>query len=127
MNQQRKLFSLAPVLVLVALAGGCVTQSRERAQEQAAYLAGQNAALRQQQLDQTPSVTVIGPVQNERVPWVEGLTLAQAIATADYLDSRTPKKITITRNGDSASLDPDVLLKGVAIPLEPGDVVEIEP
>jgi hypothetical protein len=55
------------------------------------------------------------------------LTLAQAIATADYLDARAPKQITITRNGESATLDPNVLLNGTDIPLQPGDMVEIQP
>jgi len=112
---------------MAALAGGCTTQSQARARAQAAYLAGQNAALRQQLQDQTPGVTVDGPVKNPRVPWVDGLTLAQAIATADYLDSRPPKTITITRNGESATLDPKVLLNGTDIPLEPGDEIKIEP
>lgn len=127
MDWRQKLFCLVPALLLAALAGGCTTQSQARAQAQAAFLAGQNAELRQQQQDQTPGVTVVGPVQNQHVPWVEGLTLAQAIATANYLDSHAPRKITITRNGESASLDPVVLLNGTDIPLEPGDVVEIQP
>ena len=106
--------------------GGCASQAKIREQQHAAFLAGQNAALRQEQ-EQFPSVTVVGPVQNPRVPWVDGLTLAQAIATADYLDPGTPERISITRNGQTATLDPDVLLRGTDIPLEPGDVIEIQP
>lgn len=127
MNRLRKLFYFAPALLIAALAAGCTTDSQARAQARAAYLAGQNAALRQQLQAQTPGVTVNGPVKNPRVPWVDGLTLAQAIATADYLDSHPPKTITITRDGESASLDPKVLLDGTDIPLEQGDVIEIEP
>lgn len=127
MNGLRKLFYFVPALLMAALAAGCTTRSQARSQAQEAFLAGQNAALRQQLQDQTPGVTVNGPVQNPRVPWVEGLTLAQAIATADYLDSHPPKTITITRNGESASLDPKVLLNGTDIPLEQGDVIEIQP
>jgi hypothetical protein len=99
-------------------------QSKARAQAQAAFLAGQNAALRQQHRRSRAS-TIIGPVQNPQVPWVAGLTLAQAIATANYLDSRAPKEIIITRNGESATLDPRVLLNGAVVPLEAGDVVEL--
>jgi hypothetical protein len=94
---------------------------------QMAQLARENAALKRQVAALGKGVTVVGPVQNSFVPWVAGLTLAQAIATADYLDPKAPKNITITRGGESASLDASVLLNGTPVPLEPGDVVEIEP
>jgi hypothetical protein len=114
------------VILLFALAvGGCTTRSNADANARAAFLAGQNAVLRQQQQEQVPSVTIIGPVQNQQVPWVAGLTLAQAIATANYLDSRAPKQIIITRGGESATLDAKVLLNGAVVPLEAGDVVEL--
>jgi hypothetical protein len=116
----------AVIFLFALVAGGCTTQSKADAKAQAAFLAGQNAALREQQ-NQTPGVTVIGPVKNPQVPWVVGLTLAQAIATADYLDSRAPKEIIITRNGEKATLAPDVLLNGAVVPLESGDVVELRP
>jgi len=115
------------ILILAFASAGCVeTKSKARAQARTAFLAGQNAALRQQQ-QQTASVTVVGPVQNPQVPWVEGLTLAQAIATANYLDSRAPKQIIITRAGESASLDPKVLFNGAVVPLEAGDVITLRP
>ena len=105
---------------------GCVTKSKAQARAQAAYLAGQNAALRQQQaLAHAPGVTVIGPVQNPDVPWVEGLTLAQAVATANYLGQNNPKEIVITRQGESAKLAPKMLLNGADVPLEPGDIITI--
>ena len=121
------IFALALSLPVAALISGCSTNSVAQAKEQQAYLAGQNAALRQQQAAQLSGVTVVGPVQNPQVPWVAGLTLAQAIATANYLDSREPGQIIITRQGESAKLDPNVLLNGVAVPLEPGDVIELRP
>ena len=121
------IFALALSLPVAALISGCSTNSVAQAKEQQAYLAGQNAALRQQQAAQFSGVTVVGPVQNPQVPWVAGLTLAQAIATANYLDSREPGQIIITRQGESAKLDPNVLLNGVAVPLEPGDVIELRP
>jgi hypothetical protein len=126
MNRRGKFVCmLALSFSLVALFSGCTTKSSAKANAQAAYLAGQNAALRQQQASQSPGVTVVGPVQNPQVPWVAGLTLAQAIATANYLDSHEPKEIIITRQGESAKLDPKLLLNGVAVPLEPGDVIEL--
>lgn len=98
-----------------------------RSGEQTAFLAGQNEVLQQQQAQQFPTVTVVGPVQNSKVPWVAGLTLAQAVATASYLDSHAPKTIIITRQGESATLNGDVLLNGAVVPLEPADVIELRP
>jgi hypothetical protein len=118
---------LALVFSTAALLSSCTTKSAARANAHEAFLEGQNAALRQQQAAQTPGVTIVGPVQNPQVPWVAGLTLAQAIATANYLDSREPKQIIITRDGESATLDPKVLFNGAVIPLEAGDVVELRP
>ena len=66
-------------------------------------------------------------MQNPQVPWVAGLTLAQAIATANYLDAQAPEEIIITRQGESATLSPDVLINGAEVPLQPGDVIEIRP
>ena len=105
-------------------AAGCTTRSKARLKEQNAFLAGQNAVLRQQQA-QSPGVTIVGSVQNPQVPWVAGLTLAQAIATANYVGADEPKQIIITRNGESAALDAKVLLDGTVIPLEIGDVIEL--
>jgi hypothetical protein len=128
MNRRGKsAFVLALTLSAAALLAGCTTKSGAQARAQQAYLAGQNAALRQQQAAQFSGVTIVGPVQNSQVPWVAGLTLAQAIATANYLDSHEPGEIIITRQGESAKLDPKVLLRGAQVPLEPGDVIELRP
>jgi hypothetical protein len=112
------------ILFLALAAGGCTSKSKARAQAQSAFLEGQNAMLRQQQ---SSGITIIGPVQNPQVPWVAGLTLSQAIATANYLDSREPRQIVITRNGESAIVDPKILLSGAVVPLEAGDVIELRP
>ena len=131
MNRRGKcFFVLALSISAAALLAGCTTKSTAQANAQQAYLAGQNAALRrqleqQQQASQAPGVTLVGPVQNPQVPWVAGLTLAQAVATANYLGAQAPKEIIIKRQGESATLDAGVLLNGVAVPLEPGDVVEL--
>jgi hypothetical protein len=117
---------LFAILMLAVAVTGCTTKSTVRLKEQNAFLAGQNAALRQQQPQpQTPGVTVVGAVQNPNVPWVAGLTLAQAIATANYVGAQEPKAIIITRGGESAALDAKVLLNGTDIPLEIGDVIEL--
>jgi type II secretory pathway pseudopilin PulG len=115
------------ILALVLAATGCATKSKARLKEQNAFLAGQNTALRQQQAAQAAAsgVTIVGAVQNPQVPWVTGLTLAQAVATANYVGSEEPRKIIITRNGESAALDAKVLLDGTVIPLEIGDVIEL--
>ncbi len=130
MDRRRKLVCVgvasAILISSVMLFCGCVSKSKAQARAQQAYLAGQNAALRQQQADaQSPGVTVVGPVQNPDVPWVEGLTLAQAIATANYLGQHDPKEIDITRQGESAKLAPKMLLNGANVPLEPGDIITI--
>jgi hypothetical protein len=116
---------LAFILLLTLAVAGCTTKSQAQREAQAAYLAGQNAALKRQLAAQANGVTIVGPVQNPQVPWVAGLTLAQAIATANYLGADAPKEIVITRRGESATLEPDVLLNGTSVPLEPGDVIEL--
>jgi len=117
------------ILMLALAATGCTTKSQARLREQNAFLAGQNATLRRQQATETAlsGVTVVGAVQNPQVPWVAGLTLAQAVATADYTGAAEPKQIVITRQGESATLEAKVLLDGTDVPLEKGDVIELRP
>ena len=74
---------------------------------------------------QAQGVIIDGAVKNPTIPWVAGLTLAQAIATANYTGPDEPKQINITRQGESATLDAKVLLDGTDIPLELGDVIEL--
>jgi hypothetical protein len=115
--------------VLLALAtAGCVSKSTARLREQNAYLAGQNTVLQQHQAQSdaaSPGVDIVGPVQHPHVPWVTGLTLAQAITTANYVGADAPKQIIITRHGESAALDATALTSGKDIPLEIGDVIEL--
>jgi protein involved in polysaccharide export with SLBB domain len=108
-------------LVLILAATGCVTKAQSRREAQEAFLAGKKAALSE---IQAQSVVVKGPVQNPSIPWVAGLTLSQAIATAHYLRPKAPELITITRQGETAIVTPDELLDGAPVPLEPGDVIE---
>ena len=120
------------ILLLGLAATGCVSKSTARLREQNAFLAGQNAVLQQQQAQaatksaaESPGVTIVGAVQHPQVPWITGLTLAQAISTANYVGQDPPKQIIITRNGESAAMDASVLLNGSDIPLEIGDVIEL--
>ena len=118
------------ILALAAgiLAGGCASSANARLREQNAFLAGQNSVLQQQQAQtaaQSPGVTIVGSVQHPQVPWVTGLTLAQAITTANYVGADQPKQIILSRRGESAAMDADVLLNGKDIPLEIGDVIEL--
>jgi hypothetical protein len=53
------------------------------------------------------------------------LTLAQAVATANYIGQSEPRAIIITHQGESAVLDAAVLFSGKDIPLEAGDIVEL--
>jgi len=124
----RKDLWVGSALLCLALAAGCMSESKAKLREKKAFLAGQNTVLQQQQAQasaQSPGVTVIGAVQHPQVPWITGLTLAQAIATANYVGPTEPSKIIITRDGESATLDASVLLDGKDIPLEFGDVIEV--
>lgn len=117
------------MLLALSLAG-CVSRSRARLQAHNAYLMGQNQALlqaqQQQQQAQVPSVTVLGPVKNEKVPWTADLTLIRAIVAADYIDRQNPKTVTVTRNGETVAINPFRLWQGLDdIPLEAGDVVKL--
>ena len=130
MDGWRKCFCVGAAAVTLLLSAGlfcgCVSKSKAEVQTRAAYLAGQNDALRQQQAEaQPPGVTVVGSVQNSDVPWVEGLTLTQAIATANYLGPHDPKEIILTRQGESAKIAPKMLLMSRDVPLEPGDIITI--
>ena len=123
MISSAKIYSFAAIILMGVLLAGCTSKRTVQRDEQNAYLAGQNAILKKEA--ETNGVTVLGPVKNSHVPWVAGL--AQAIATADYQDSHDPKEIIITRNGESATVDPKVLLQGTDVPLEVGDVIELRP
>jgi hypothetical protein len=70
-----------------------------------------------------PSIAVIGPVENHEVPWIEGLTFAQALATAKYTSWHDPKEIILRRQGEEGRINPKDLLNGNDVPLEPGDII----
>ena len=111
------------VLVLVAVTG-CVTKSKADAQARAAYIAGQQAAY--QSVGQTMTdVVVLGNVEKHEVPWASGLTLTQALATANYMGSHDPQEIILKRNSAETPVDPKELLAGKDVPLQPGDIISV--
>ena len=114
----------ALALLIAPLFCGCVTRSQANARARESYLAGQKAAFASM-AGQGQVVVITGPVQHPNVPWVEGLTLSQAIATANYTSHRNPKAITITRQGEEISVNPRDLLSGHVVPLQPGDTITI--
>jgi hypothetical protein len=103
---------------------GCVTRAQANAQARMAYQAGQKAAFAS--LAGEGRVVVIeGPVEHPNVPWIEGLTLVQAIATAQFTSHRHPKVITIVRQGETIDVNPRNLLDGHVVRLQPGDTVKL--
>ena len=98
-----KLFSGGLLLALVA--AGCVTKSQAHAQAQAAYLAGQTGCAGQHGGGPAPQCYYFRSGGKSEVPYVVGLTLAQAIATANYTSRYNPKLITITRQGEDINVN----------------------
>ena len=125
-------FRLGSVLGFSALAlsgfffSGCVTKATADAQARAAFLAGQQQALERMQQTQgkANTVTFLGEVKNNLIPWTADLTLSRAIVAAGYFGSADPKEIVVNRDGQEMRIDPKQLLTGNDIPLMPRDVVE---
>ena len=122
--------SISPFFVLLLLLfvliplTGCVSKATADAEAKTAFLAGEKAAYQSIQVSQT-AIVVLGEVQRHQVPWVAGLTLAQAIAAAGYTGAHDPTDIILKRNSVQTEFDPKRLLSGQDVPLHPGDVVSI--
>lgn len=117
--------AVAVFAVVMVLTSGCETKSKARLQQQTAYMAGQQQAMTQAQAGKTVRIT--GEVQNSTIPWTETLTLSQAIVDADYRGLRDPRRIVVRRfNQPPITIAPRQLLQGEDMPLQPGDVVQIE-
>ena len=118
-------------LLLGLLSAGCVSKAKAKAQARDAYLAGQQAGIAKMQQMQSqgqgPCVTINGEVRNRVVPWTEGMTLAKAIVAADYYGTNDPGQILVLRNGVAFRIDPQQILSGSDIPLQPGDLVQLMP
>ena len=118
---------------------GCAGKKKQQLQVRRAYAAGEQAARAQIQQGQTqqqaspqmqqttdPQVRILGPVRNPVLTWSDGLTLAHALVEAEYLKRTTPVAITIYRNNQPISIDPQRVLQGEDYPLFPGDIVYIQ-
>lgn len=115
------------ILLLATAVGGCTTRSKANARARAAFAAGQQQALAQAADARRINIRFLGPVRQPEILWQDGLTLAQAIALADYADARDPNVILIIRQRERVPVSPRDLLAGKDLPLEPGDTIEIHP
>jgi hypothetical protein len=111
---------------LLPLLGGCVTKAEAQRKAREAFIAGQQETFRQMQLNQTPSVTFMGPVKNATVPWTIDLTLAHALLSAEYTGRTDPREIVLIRRGVAQRIDPQKLLAGDVIPLQAGDIIQVK-
>jgi len=118
---------LCCALLIIFPMAGCVTKAKADAQARAAFLAGQQQTIGrlQQTQGRGPGVIINGPARNPFIPWVAGLTLAQAVVAADYLGP-DPETLVILRAGRAILCDPRKLLSGEDVALQPGDVVEFK-
>ena len=110
--------------MLAVVATGCVSKSEADARVRAAYVAGQQAAYQSMQGSMT-DIVILGNVKTHHVPWVNGLTLAQALATATYTGTQDPQQIILKRNTVETQVDPKLLLGGRDLALQPGDVISV--
>ena len=112
-------------LMLCAMATGCVSKSGARREAQRAVFEEQQRSFAEQ-TQQQPAVWFRGDVRNQRVPWTDELTLAQALMAAQYTGNWDPRIITVTRAGEVHSVNTRRLLRGQDNPvLEPNDIVEV--
>jgi hypothetical protein len=116
------------ILFLVLLLTGCVSKKEAEMQARQAYMEGQQQAAKQWQAERPPEVFVRGPVRNPTVPWVDDLSLAQAIVDADYTGFMNPILIRVIRDGQMVEeLKGSDLLHHQDFPLQPGDIIDIVP
>jgi hypothetical protein len=113
------------MLSLTALlaASACVTKSKAQLEARKAFNSGRQKALAEMQ--QGPVVRILGPVRQPVLPWTEDLTLIQAIVNAGY-QGPDPRAILLIRNGEAARIDASRLLGGNDMPLQVGDIIQIE-
>ena len=73
-----------------------------------------------------PAVWFRGDIRHPRVAWQEGLTLAEALAVAQYTWNWNPRSLTVTRQGEIFPVNVRRLLRGQENPvLEPGDIIDV--
>ncbi len=118
---------LSSLLLVAFAATGCTSRSKANARARAAYAAGQQQAMARISDAQRTSIRVVGQVRHPEISWTDGLTLARVIVEAEYLGQHNPRQIAVVRQRERLSIDPNALLRGQDVPLEPGDTVEIHP
>jgi hypothetical protein len=116
-----------PSLLLVLALAGCTTKAKANKQAREALAAGQQQGLVQAAEARRVNIRFLGPVGQPEIVWADGLTLAQAIAAAEYTDARNPQTIVVIRQSGRIPVDPKILLRGGDMPLEPGETIEIHP
>ncbi|MBE0544021.1 MAG: hypothetical protein IH623_21975 [Verrucomicrobia bacterium] len=115
-------------LLLVTLAaGGCASRAKSEAKARAAFAAGQQQGMTQVLETRRTSIRVIGSVRYPEIPWLDELTLAEALVAAEYTSRRDPRQIVIIRRGERLPVDPQALLRGEDFLLAPGDTIELHP
>lgn len=119
--------TLGLLVLTLCFLTGCVSKRAAEARARAAFLSGeqQEVTMRRRAQIQGPTVTVLGEVRNELVPWTADLTLASALVEAEYYGRTDPTSITIQRDGKEIPCDPRRLLTGQDVPLEPNDVIQL--
>jgi len=119
--------SVALMLLLALLGTGCASRSKNRSDLLKAFRAGeaQGEALAEAKRN---GISFTGPVLVPIVPWTEGLTLAQAIVAARWTGIRDPRLIILVNQaGERMELMPEEAEMAGALPMAPGDVVELVP
>ena len=111
----------------IILVSGCVSAAKAKAEARAAYNAGQQDAMARMSQVEKLNITVVGPVRNSMVAWKDELTLASALLAAEYLSNTDPRQILIMRKGMAIPVDPNQLLNGKDVPLQPGDIIHLQP
>ena len=114
---------ILPALVLP----GCATDPRKPTAEQTQFAAGQEDAFAMLQRSGIQVVRMMGPFQRPVLQWRHGMTLAQAILEAGYLDPKAPATILIQRGPTAMPVNPNTLLQGEDVSVEAGDAVHVFP
>lgn len=105
---------------------GCTSNSKARAQADAAFRAGHAQAVHQGEARKR-SIEFTGPVVNPLVRWEDGMTLGQAIAAAGWRDKGDPRLIILTRGREIVTMTPEQALQAADQPAQPGDHVDMLP
>jgi hypothetical protein len=119
--------TLALTILTALVVTGCATDPHKPTAAQAQFAAGQEDAFAMLQRSGIQVVRMVGPFQRPVLPWRHGMTLAQAILEAGYLDPKAPATILIQRGPKAVPINPNTLLQGEDVPVEAGDAVHVFP